>query len=79
MSWSEFSTLISGLNSETPLGRIVSIRSEKDQKVIKEFSPEAKRIRKEWEKKQIKNMTEEEIERQMEMLRLAFIGMAASQ
>lgn len=33
---------------ETPLGRIVGIRAEKDPKVIKEFSKEQKKIRNDW-------------------------------
>lgn len=36
---------------ETPLGRIVSIRAEKDKNVIKNFSKEEKRIRAEWQMK----------------------------
>ena len=48
MSWDEFVTLLAGLNGDTPLGRIVSIRSEKDRERIKQFTPEEKRIRNEW-------------------------------
>ena len=33
---------------ETPLGQIVSIRSEKDPKVLKGFSKEQRKIRSEW-------------------------------
>lgn len=62
MTWNEFSTLLSGLNAKTPLGSIVGIRSEKDPKVIKEFSPEQKRIKNEWGKKQASKLSEAEIE-----------------
>lgn len=48
MSWSEFCSLLSGIMYDTPLGRIVSIRAEKDPKVIKEFSKEERKIRNEW-------------------------------
>ena len=48
MSWSEFCTLLSGIMPDTPLGQIVSIRAEKDPKVIKNFNKEQKRIRQEW-------------------------------
>ena len=48
MTWDEFTTLLSGLNGETPLGHIVSIRSENDKDRIKNFSKEEKRIRNEW-------------------------------
>lgn len=33
---------------DTPLGRIVSIRAEKDPKAIAKFSKEEKRIRNDW-------------------------------
>lgn len=52
MPWSEFLTLLSGLNGETPLGNVVRIRAEKDPKVLKQFTPEQKRIRAEWRRKQ---------------------------
>lgn len=48
MSWDEFTTLLGGLNGETPLGHIVSIRSEKNPERIKQFTAAEKRIRNEW-------------------------------
>lgn len=48
MSWMEFCSLLSGIMHDTPLGRIVAIRSEKDPKVIKEFTKEEKEIRNKW-------------------------------
>ncbi len=48
MSWPEFCSLLSGIMHDTPLGRIVAIRSEKDPKVIKDFSKEEKEIRNKW-------------------------------
>ena len=48
MLWDEFTTLLAGIHSETPLGRIVAIRSENDPEKLKNFSPEEKRIRNEW-------------------------------
>lgn len=67
MSWDEFSTLVSGLLPETPLGRIVSIRSEKDQKIIKNFTPEQKKIYREWRVKKAKEekYTKEELDKKM--------------
>ncbi len=41
---------------DTPLGRIVAIRSEKDAKTIRKFSPEQRRILREWQKKKAKEM-----------------------
>lgn len=56
MSWTEFCTLLSGLMPETPLGQIVSIRSEKDPKIIKGFTKEQKRIRNDWQKRKMRKM-----------------------
>lgn len=51
MPFDEFLMLIGGLMSETPLGQIVSIRSETDRKVIKEFSPGNRKIYNDWKLK----------------------------
>ena len=48
MCWSEFCTLLSGIGHETPLGTIISIRSEKDAEKLKNFTPEQNRIRREY-------------------------------
>ena len=48
MSWDEFTTLLAGLNGDTPLGRIVSSRSESNPDRIKQFTAAEKKIRKEW-------------------------------
>lgn len=45
MSWDEFCTLLSGLGGDTPLGKVVAIRSESDINVIEHFTPEQRRIR----------------------------------
>lgn len=51
MSWSEFSTLLAGIMPETPLGQIISIRSETDPDIIKGFNKEQKKIRSDWQKR----------------------------
>jgi len=48
LSWSEFCTYLAGLMSDTPLGKVVAIRSETDQKVIKQFTSEQRRIHRDW-------------------------------
>lgn len=48
MTWDEFTTLLSGILPETPLGYIVSIRSENDREKLKNFTPEQRRIRNAW-------------------------------
>jgi len=51
MTWGEFSALLSGLMPETPLGQMVSIRSEQDEEKIKYFTPEQKKIHDDYQKK----------------------------
>lgn len=48
MSWGEFMTLLAGINSDSALGAIVSIRSETDAERIKNFTPQQKKIRNDW-------------------------------
>lgn len=79
MTWDEFTTLLSGLNGDTPLGNVVSIRSEKDPKRIKEFTKDQKRIHRDWQRKQAENMTREEYDEAMKMFSNLFKGMAETQ
>ena len=48
MSWQEFTTLLSGIMPETPLGGIVQIRSEEDPDILKGFTPAQHDIRNRW-------------------------------
>lgn len=59
LSYQEFISLLGGLMHDTPLGMVVSIRSEKDAKAIKEFTPDQKRIRNEWIKRKNKKLKED--------------------
>ena len=49
ISWSEVRMLISGLLPDTPLGKIIQIRSETDKEQLKHFTPEMNKIRREWQ------------------------------
>ena len=44
----EFISLLSGLAGETPLGRVVAVRMEKDPDIIKKFGDWERRVRVEW-------------------------------
>lgn len=68
VTWDEFRSLLGGLSPETPLGRIVAIRSETDQKVIKNFSKDQKRIYNEWRQRKAEVMPPETFDEQMEYL-----------
>ncbi|WP_236575959.1 Gp15 family bacteriophage protein [Paenibacillus sp. USDA918EY] len=54
MTWDEFCTLLAGIMPETPLGQVVSVRSENDREKLKHFSPEQHRIRNEWRSRELK-------------------------
>ena len=53
ISWSEVKMLVSGLLSDTPLGRIIQIRSEN-------FTPEMNKIRNEWRNRMAKDKLKDE-------------------
>lgn len=74
MSWSEFCTLLIGIMPETPLGQIVSIRSEEDKEILKNFTTDQHRIRNEWRNRvnPIRDMPEEEKEERTKKLQEIF-------
>lgn len=76
MKWDEFRDLLCGLGPETPLGRIVSIRSEDDKDILEHFTKDQHRIRDEWRNKQAKKVSEQELQNVLESLKNAFISMA---
>lgn len=69
MPWSEMSILLAGINHKTPLGIMISIRSETDQERLKAFTPEQRKIRNDWlssqSKKLIKNNPDEALRQVM--------------
>lgn len=77
MPWTEFCSLLSGLMPDTPLGQIVTIRSEKDKKVIKAFTPDQRQIHKEWRKRLAKKKLENpaQLDKDMEAITKAFAVM----
>lgn len=76
MSYAEFSYLLIGLSGETPLGRIVSIRAENDPKMLKEFTPEQRRIRQEYRTKLAKKQSKKDVDAVLSDLQKAFVAMA---
>lgn len=73
MKWDEFKDMMSGLGPDTPLGRIVAIRSENDPEVLKRFGPEQKRIRMEWRTKTAKAMSQEDMDSFLESMKEALV------
>lgn len=76
MKWEEFRSLLVGINPDTPLGRIVSIRAEEDKEMLKYFTKEQMRIRSEWRNKQAKEKPKEQLMDYLEVMKQAFIQMA---
>lgn len=82
LSWQDWNKLVSGLMDDTPLGRVVAVRSEQDPDVVKHFSPWQKTIRAEWNafraQKLLENRTEQDLKTEMagleRMLARAFGG-----
>lgn len=68
VSWDEFKSLLAGIAPETPLGRIVAIRSEADKNVIKHFTRDQKRIHDAWRNRKARTMTPETYEQEMDNL-----------
>lgn len=76
MPWAEFCQLLAGISPDTALGRMVSIRSEDDEDILKHFTPGQRRIRAEWMHNRAKAKTERETMAYVEQLKQAFIEMA---
>lgn len=57
MTWDEFSSLLRGLNGDTPLGNLVQIRSETDPNILKHFSSSQNKIRSDWKRNHSKKNT----------------------
>lgn len=79
MRWGEFCDLMSGISPETPLGRIVAIRSEDDPEVLKRFTPDQRRIRTQWRTRQAKQVSEQDLEKFLKKMQDAFAHMAGGE
>ena len=55
MKYSDWAKLLSGIMHDTPLGQVVSIRRETDQKIIKTYNADQMKIRHDWQKFCAKN------------------------
>lgn len=76
MPWEEFKQLLSGISPDTPLGRIVSIRSETDPEVLNKFTPDQRRIQTEWKNKMAKRTSLEAREHFLDDILNSFKSMA---
>ena len=76
MEWGEFSSLLAGLNGDTPLGNIVRIRSEKNPENLKNFTTEERRIRSEWLRKGSFHVNQENYEQAINNIKNMFVAMS---
>lgn len=76
MKWNEFASLLSGLSPDSPLGRLVQIRTETDREVIKKFTPHQRKIYNEWRTKRLENSSPQANENAIEQWRQVFVSMA---
>ena len=60
ISWSEVRMLISGLLPDTPLGKVIQIRSENNKETLKHFTPEMHKIRNDWRNRMAKDKLKDE-------------------
>lgn len=79
MKWKEFSAFLTGMDRDTPLGKIIAIRSEKDPARLREFTPEMRRIRSQWLSRKTKQMPQEKIDSFLESMKRAFISLAGGE
>lgn len=61
MTWTEFSSLLSGLGADTPLARTAQIRLENDKNVLKYFTSAQHKIRNKWRTRTAKQRTAADI------------------
>lgn len=76
MKWDEFRALLSGISADTPLGRIVQIRAEEDEDMLKHFTKEQHRIRNEWRSRKAQQVSPEKLNDFLEQMKNTFISMA---
>ena len=60
ISWSEVKMLISGLLADTPLGRVIQIRSEDNKETLKNFTHEMHKIRNDWRNRMAQDKLKDE-------------------
>lgn len=78
MSWDEFRDLLSGLSADTALGRMVAIRAEEDQDILKQFTPEQRRIRSQWRNRMAKRKKTEDTADFLAQMQAMFRQMAGA-
>lgn len=68
ITYAEWESFMVGLLPDSPLGKVISIRSEKDTQRIREFTKDERRIYDEWQSFRMKQISEEEEQKMMRNL-----------
>ncbi len=68
ITYAEWESFMVGLLPDSPLGKVISIRSEKDTQRIREFTKDERRIYDEWQSFRTKQISEEEEQKMMRNL-----------
>lgn len=76
MPWDEFRDLLVGIAPDTALGRIVAIRAEEDEEMLKHFSKEQHRIRNAWRSRKAKQVTGEDMDAMLNHMKDLFLSMS---
>ena len=72
MSWDEFADLLNGLNEDTPLVKVVQIRTENDPEALKNFTTGQKKIRSDWHRKLAKRKSGMEVNEFLAFMQKSF-------
>jgi len=67
LRYDEFITLLNGMMPDTPLGNIISIRSETDNDIIKNFNTSQKKIYDEWQLRKYEDVEDDKEKYNKEM------------
>lgn len=68
--------MLAGLGPNTVLARMVSIRTEEDEEMLKHFTSEQRKIRSEWRNRTAAKVSIEARDAFLEQMKQAFIAMA---
>lgn len=79
MTWDEFCSLLTGLSGDSPLGRIVQIRSETDKNVLKHFTSHQRKIRSDWQLRKAKSVSSESLDAFLKDMTMGFKLMAETE
>ena len=48
LPWPEWERLVSGLMEDTPLGKLVAVRTERDPAALRQMTPWQRKVRRDW-------------------------------